>query len=116
MWRFLTPVLLLPLAGCPLAPGYEAFKVGVTGVIDQTIEERKDYNDLKRDSLLQAACDISIGSYARLEDQQKKAGIDLLCGTGKAAEQPILVISGTGADATVRSVEPTVGAPTVITP
>jgi len=76
---------LLALGGCQLAPGYEAIKAVTVGAVTGGIEEKRQYNDLKRDAILAATCDISVGSFGRMSEGSEKEALRLLCDLGESS-------------------------------
>ena len=79
-------------SGCSLIPGYEAYKTAASGVVDQTILERMEYNDAKANVVRALNCDISLGAYARMPEGDVKKGVGLICGTAPSTP-PIVVVS-----------------------
>lgn len=85
----------LVLAGCSAIPGYEAYKVAASGLVDQTIQDRMEWNDGKAEVVRALNCDISLGAYSRMPDGDVKTGVALICGIKPA--QVLMVDNRTGA-------------------
>jgi len=91
-WQYLA-ILALPLllGTCSLAPGYSQYKTVASGVVDQTILDRMEYNDKKAEVIRALNCDISLGAYGRMPDGDVKRGVGLICGVNAAAANDDLV-------------------------
>jgi hypothetical protein len=69
----------LVLAGCSAIPGYEAYKVAASGLVDQTIKDRMEWNDSKAEVVRALNCDMSLGAYSRMPDGDEKLGVGIIC-------------------------------------
>lgn len=95
------------LDGCSLIPGYSAYKTAASGVVDQTIIDRMEYNDKKALVIRALNCDISLGAYSRMPEGQVKQGVGMICGIAQSTP-PIIVV---GDQRSVRVIVPTVDLP-----
>lgn len=62
-------VVLLAAAGC----------ANIEGAVNQGIAAKQTYNDNKARALLQANCDIAVGSYWRVMNNLERRAVDTLC-------------------------------------
>lgn len=81
VWLPLLLMALVALSACsPLIPYYSQVK----GIADKaaldTVTERKDFNDKKAIVSISLVCDMSLGAYFRLENQDQKDALATLCG------------------------------------
>lgn len=79
----------LALGGCSVLGGreYEAVKAIAKEGVYAAIDDRKAFNDVKADVLLQLPCAASLGSVMRMGDGRKRAILIELCGGPPADSQ-----------------------------
>lgn len=88
MLRLLSAVALAMLAGgCSMMPYYSEVKAVAHQGVEEAIQDRKNYNDLKAEAILALPCDASLGAVMRLEDARKRAILIELCGGPEADSQ-----------------------------
>ena len=84
MKYFLVPALAALSSGC----------VAVDAYVDRGTQAAKRAKDTEARVLLDSTCAISVGAYWRLQSQEERAGIALICGGGDTVSTFVLTQPG----------------------
>jgi hypothetical protein len=78
---------LVALPGCSLLPYGPQVEAIIDQGVEQSIIDRKKHNDDKRDLILEAGCDISLGAAGRMEDKVRQFYLLQHCGINAAVPE-----------------------------